>query len=144
MSEFMKTILILDDETFIRQSFVDYFEDSLWQTLQAKSGEQALELLKKESPNGAIVDIRLRGMDGDAFIREACKKRPKMGFVICTGSPEYDIPVDLLKLPCVSNNVFRKPVTNMAELEKNMLHIIHANVGIPLKTKIFVMGRYVT
>ncbi len=124
MSEFMKTILILDDEAFIRQSFVDYFEDSLWRTLQANSGEQALELLEKESPDGAIVDIRLRGMDGDAFIREAYRKKPKMAFVICTGSPEYDVPVDLLKLLCVSSQVFRKPVTNMAELEKNLLRLI--------------------
>lgn len=120
----MKTILILDDEPFVRKSFADYFEDHLWRPLQANSAKQALELLEKESPYGAVVDIRLKGMDGNAFIRKVHREKPKMAFVICTGSPEYDIPADLLKLPCVSNHVFRKPVTDMAELEKDLLRIM--------------------
>ncbi len=43
MNEPIKTVLIVDDETFIRQSFVDYFEDHLWETIEATSGEHALE-----------------------------------------------------------------------------------------------------
>jgi len=124
LSESIKTVLIVDDEVFIRQSLVDYFEDHLWRPLQAESGELALELLEEESPDGAVVDIRLRGMDGNAFICEAHRKKPKMAFVIYTGSPEYDVPADLLKLPGVSGHVFRKPVTDMAELEKDLLRLI--------------------
>jgi DNA-binding NtrC family response regulator len=124
LNELTKTVLVVDDEIFIRQSFIDYFEDRLWRPLEAKSGEQALALLEKESPHGAIVDIRLGGMDGDAFIREACLKKPKTAFVICTGSPEYDVPSDLLRLPGVSEQVFRKPVTHMVGLEEELLRLI--------------------
>ena len=120
----MRTILIVDDEGSIRQSFVDYFEDRLWRPLQAESGEQALELLEEEPPDGVVVDIRLKGMDGDDFIREAYRKKPKTAFVICTGSPEYDVPADLLKLSGVSGHIFRKPVTDMAELEKTLIRLI--------------------
>jgi YesN/AraC family two-component response regulator len=127
LNEITKTVLIVDDEVFIRQSFMDYFEDRLWRVLGAESGEQALEIMETESPHGAIVDIRLGGMDGDALIRKAYLKRPKTAFVICTGSPEYDVPADLLKLPEVSDQVFRKPVTDMARLEKDLLRLI-ANV----------------
>ncbi|MCP4577878.1 MAG: response regulator [Deltaproteobacteria bacterium] len=119
-----KTVLIVDDEMFIRQSFTDYFEDLLWRPLAAESGEQALKILETVSPHGAIVDIRLGGMDGDAFIREAIRKKPKTAFVICTGFPEYDVPADLLELPCVSDQVFRKPVTDMKKLEKEILRLI--------------------
>ncbi len=124
MTESMKTILIVDDETFIRQSFADYFEDHLWRPLQAESGERALEILEKESPGGAIVDIRMGGMDGNAFIREAHEKNPTMVFVICTGSPEYDVPVDLRKRARVSSHLFRKPVADMGELEKEIRRLI--------------------
>ena len=124
MKALTKTVLVVDDEIFIRQSFADYFEDRLWHPLEAESGEQALEILEKESPHGDIVDIRLGGMDGDTFIREACLKKPKTAFVICTGSPEYDVPSDLLRLPCVSDQVFRKPVTHMAGLEEELLRLI--------------------
>jgi YesN/AraC family two-component response regulator len=127
MSESIKTVLIVDDEAFIRQSFFDYFEDRLWRPLQAESGEEALFMLKKESPHGAIVDIRMGGMDGHAFIREAIRKKPNMAFVICTGSPRYDIPADLLKLPCVSSHMFKKPVIHMAEVEKALCRLI-ANI----------------
>jgi YesN/AraC family two-component response regulator len=124
LSESLKTVLIVDDEAIIRQSFVDYFEDRLWRPLQAEGGERALELMQVESPDGVVVDIRLKGMDGDDFIREAYRKKPKTAFVICTGSPEYDIPADLLKLSGVSEHIFRKPVTDMAELEKTLIRLI--------------------
>lgn len=124
MSESRKSVLIVDDEASIRQSFTDYFEDRLWRTSWAESGEQALEILEKESPDATIVDIRLGGMDGDTFIREACRNNFKMVFVICTGSPEYIIPADLQKMNGVSHHLFRKPVTDMDEIEKELLRSI--------------------
>lgn len=124
MSESVKTILFVDDEVYIRQSFADYFEDNNWNTIQAESGEKALELLEHVAPDGAVVDIRMGGMDGDVFIRKILEKKSGIGFVICTGSPEYNIPEDLLVQPAVSNSLFRKPVTDMEELEKELLQVI--------------------
>ncbi len=124
MSESVKTVLFVDDEVFIRQSFADYFEDNNWNTLQAESGEKALELLKNESPDGAVVDIRMGGMDGDIFIRKALEIKLDIVFIICTGSPEYHIPEDLMAQPFVSDSLFRKPVTNMEELKQELLRII--------------------
>ncbi|MDM8542898.1 response regulator [Desulfococcaceae bacterium HSG9] len=120
----MKTILILDDEQAVRDSFADYFEDRLWQTIQVESAEEALELLETESPDAAIVDVRLPGMDGNDFIRKAYRRSPKTVFVICSGSPEYLVPADLMKLSCVSNHLFKKPVTRMADLEKEVFQMI--------------------
>lgn len=123
MSDTDRKVLMVDDEPFIRQSFVDYFEDNMWQTLEAESGEQALEILKNETVPCAIVDIRMRGMDGNAFIRAANAIAPRMSFVICTGSPEYLIPEDILSMPNVSKQLFRKPVADLAELEAELLRI---------------------
>ncbi len=124
MAETNRTILIVDDEPSVRQSFYDFFEDRLWRPLQAESGEEALDILEKESPRCVIVDIRMGGMDGNAFIREAVLKKPETAFVICTGSPEYDIPADILKLPGVSNHIFKKPVTRLDQLEGALLRLI--------------------
>ena len=124
MNDAIKTVLILDDEPSIRQSLTDYFEDHLWRSLQAESAEQALELLENKSINCVIVDIRLRGMNGNTFMRTAYNKNPNTAFVVCTGSSEYDVPMDLLKLPRVSNHVYRKPVTNLSGLEKDLLRLI--------------------
>jgi len=120
----VKTILILDDEQAVRNSFADYFEDNLWQPLEVESAEEALDMLETESIDAAIVDVRLPGMDGNDFIRNAYRSCPKTVFVICSGSPEYLVPPDLLKLPRVSNHLFKKPVTRMADLEKEVLRTI--------------------
>jgi len=120
----MKSILILDDERAVRHSFVDYFEDQMWHVSQAESAEDALALLEHQAVNAAIVDMRLPGIDGNGFIREACQRYPKMAFVICTGSPEYHVPDDLLVLPCVSSRLYRKPVNDMSELERNVINVM--------------------
>lgn len=119
-----KKVLILDDEVSIRQSLADYFEDNLWHTLEAESCEEAKLLLEKESPDCAIVDIRLQDRGGDIFIRDICKQKKEIAFVICTGSPIYNVPDDLQTIPYVSKRVFRKPIFDMAELEKELLDLI--------------------
>ncbi len=120
----MKTILILDDEEVIREAFTDYFEDNLWIPLQAESAEDALNLLKTESPSAAVVDIRLPNMSGGDFIREALLFKPEMVFAICTGSPEYLVPVDLQTKAQVSQRIFKKPVAKLFELEAELLRLI--------------------
>lgn len=119
----MKTILVLEDEQTVRESLADYFEDRLWQTLQAESAEEALELMEPEPPSAAVVDVRLPGMDGNDFIPQALKRNTRMAFVSCTGSPEYVVPPDLLRLPGVSECLFKKPITRPAELEEEILRI---------------------
>lgn len=124
MDQATGTVLFVDDEAYIRQSFADYFEDRLWETLQADSGEEALRLLDEELPQAAVVDIRMGGMDGNAFIRQALSLTTDMVFIICTGSPEYDIPEDLSENPRISDILFRKPVTDMKQLEEELSGLI--------------------
>lgn len=121
----MKSILILDDERVLREAFVAFFEDRLWKSIQAESAEEALKLLASEAPDAVLVDIRLPGMDGDDFIRQACALDSKIGFVICTGSPEYLLPPDLAACDQVSTEIFRKPVARITDLEDEIIRIIH-------------------
>lgn len=120
MEQIKNSILIVDDELYIRQSFIDFFEDRDWLVFDAESGENALELLKTQISSAAIVDIRMTGMDGETFIRNASKKYPDMIFVICTGSPEYEPAEDIRQCPNVAAQVFGKPVTNIDTLEKTI------------------------
>jgi len=117
----MKTILILDDDSAVRESLSDFFEDREWHVLPAGSAEEALEVLDHETPDGAVVDIRLPGMDGNSFILEAVKKRPNLAYVIATGSPEYSLPETVAGMCGVSEQVFAKPITDLASLEQVLL-----------------------
>ena len=117
----LKTILILDDEQAVRQSFSDYFEDRFWLPIQAESAEEALVMLQTQQPVAAIVDVRLPEMNGTDFIREVCNRNLSIACVICTGSPEFELPPDLRELITVSNTLFKKPVSDLDALESEVV-----------------------
>ncbi|MET0068032.1 MAG: response regulator [Candidatus Thiodiazotropha sp.] len=117
----MIKILILDDEHIIRQSLSDYFEDQDWQTVEADSAEAAFALLKQQKFSAAIVDIRLPGIDGNEFIRLSAPRHPRMGFLICTGSPDFIIPPDLHVFANVSSWLCKKPLRDLGELKQELV-----------------------
>ena len=120
----MKALLILDDEQILREAFAAYFEDRSWQPIIAANAEEALQILIGQSPAAVLVDIRLSGMGGNEFIRKARMLYPNLAFVIYTGSHEYEIPPDIREYPQVSPRVFRKPISNLVELENEITQTI--------------------
>lgn len=117
-------VMVLDDDVAIRQSFGDYFEDQGLQPLLVESAEIGLGLLNEITPDVVIVDIRLGGMAGDDFIRRVYDLLPNGVFIVCTGSPVYGIPENLLPLDRVSTNVFQKPVTDLGLLRQEIIRMV--------------------
>ena len=131
-----RSVLVLDDEVVVRESLADFFEDRGWRVWQAASAEAALDLLASEPPGGVLVDIRLPGMRGDAFIREAHRLHPALAFVIVTGSPELCRggagKTYVQDLPATFPRIFEKPITDLAELERTLAqHILARQEGSP-------------
>ena len=124
MKEEDKILLIVDDDDSVRQSLVDYFEDRLWKVFEASGGEDALKLIETETPKGCVVDLRLGGISGDSFIRKANKKSSSTVFVIFTGSPEYEQPVNIAALTCLSKTIFKKPAKDLSSLESELIRMI--------------------
>ena len=120
----MRAILILDDDSAVRRSFCDFFEDHLWYPVPAESGEEALTLLQSVRPLAAIVDVRLPGIDGNEFICQASRLMTPLKFLVCTGSPEYQIPDGLQQMPNLCPRVFHKPVVDLQELERELIRMI--------------------
>ena len=111
-----KHFLILDDEESIRQSIAAYMEDDGYIVFQAASGEQALEIVKNNHIDEAVVDIRLPGIDGNTFMIEARKILPDIKFVVHTGSADYIPPDDVKALGVTSAKVLIKPASDLAVL----------------------------
>lgn len=124
MSGQSQTVLILDDDADVRGSLIEFFEDREWRVFWAATAEDALETLRRERIDGVVVDIRLPGMDGNGFIRSASKIYPNLAYLICTGSPEYHPPDDILALPNVCEQVFSKPVFDLFVLEDKLREIL--------------------
>jgi two-component system nitrogen regulation response regulator NtrX len=60
----MHNILIVDDESGIRDSLKGVLEDDGYQTGEAESGESCLDLLDKHAFDVVLLDVWLPGMDG--------------------------------------------------------------------------------
>ena len=60
----MHSILIVDDESGIRQSLQGALEDEGYKAAVAQSGEECLEMLRKRSFDVILLDIWLTGIDG--------------------------------------------------------------------------------
>lgn len=113
-----RQFLIIDDEESIRQSIAAYMEDEGYVVFQASSGEQALDIVKENAIDDAVVDIRLPGIDGNKFMIEARKIRPDIKFVVHTGSADYMPPDAVKALGVTSDKVLIKPASDLGVLHE--------------------------
>ena len=124
MSKEEKTVLVLDDDSSVRNSLVSYFEDCRWKVVQAETAEEAIKKLKYEKVDCTVTDIRLPGINGDKFIETVNSTHPQIVHVIVTGSPEYHPPGKITSLEQVSDKIFDKPVMDLGVLEQELLRMI--------------------
>ncbi len=116
-------ILVMDDDEAVRFSLFSYLEDCGYEVFTSETAEDALKKLETESIDVVIVDLRLPGIDGDVFIEETHQKYPNLGYVIYTGSTEFTVSEEILDLRQVNDEIFFKPITNIALIEKAINNI---------------------
>ncbi len=63
-------VLVVDDFELNRELFIEQFEESNLQFIQAENGKQAIELCISEQPDVVFMDINMPVMNG----QEACEK----------------------------------------------------------------------
>lgn len=117
-------ILILDDESAIKENMNIFLEDEGFSVCAEENAENALELLKSgKKIDVGIIDLRLPGMRGDRFIEEARKICPHMKFVIHTGSLNFELSEKLIELGITDNDIFKKPIVDIDSLIKRLNEI---------------------
>ena len=81
----MIKFLVVDDEKGMVDDLKDFLEARDYRVFTAVSGEEALTIAKKETPNIVILDIRMPGIGGMEVLREIKKSYPKTRVVMLTG-----------------------------------------------------------
>lgn len=114
MSGLPRLFMVVDDEESIRHSIASFLEDEGFTVLTAGSAEHAIEIVKSHPVDGAVVDIRLPGKDGNAFMLEAVKIRPQMKFVVHTGSADYTPNADVRAIGITHDRILIKPVKDLS------------------------------
>ncbi len=129
MPEAAYKLLIIDDEERIRELLTDFLEDFEELSLRScDSGEAALELLAAQPADLCIVDVRLPGMDGQAFVLAALERGLCSRFILHTGSTEFTLSQALLARGLGEADVFHKPCDMSLMLARIRLKLATAGV----------------
>jgi len=117
----MKPILIVEDETIMRESLRDWLTDGGYQVETAEEGEEALKTIAENDFGFLILDLKLPGKDGIEVLREARVRKPQLKGVIITAYPSVQTAVEAIREGAV--DYLPKPF-DLNDLEKIIRDIL--------------------
>ncbi|VGO21290.1 response regulator [Pontiella sulfatireligans] len=79
-------ILVIDDDTAVRESFCFYLEDLEYAVVQATNGREGLKLFEKAAPDIVMVDLRMPDMDGHQVLEKLSQTVPDMPLIVVSGT----------------------------------------------------------
>jgi len=97
MAEGQKHLLIVDDETALREAIAERLADHDFIVEQAGSGEEALQRLTDFAFDILITDLRLPGIDGAKVIEAALERYPEIIAIVITGYGTVKDAVEAIK-----------------------------------------------
>lgn len=77
-----RKVLIVDDSDFMRMMLEDILTHHGHTVLQAKGGQECLDLLRKETVDVCVLDIGMPGMDGMEVLRRIKEGQPGLKVVM--------------------------------------------------------------
>ncbi len=78
-------LLVVDDENGILEEVKTFFEEEGFQVFVADSGEEGIQLLKREKPDILLVDMKLPDMSGLLVLKVAKESSPLTKVIVNTG-----------------------------------------------------------
>jgi putative two-component system response regulator len=91
------TILVVDDEQFIRDLFTRLLKAGNYDCLTAGSGEEALEILREHNCSLMLSDIHMPEMEGTELLPLARKIDPDLAVIMVTGVDDRDVAIQCLE-----------------------------------------------
>ena len=108
-------ILIVDDETEIRNLLIRHFTFEEYKILEAGDGREALDVLENNKVDVVISDIVMPSMSGVEMLEAISTEHPMIRTVMMTG---YVTQIHLLKcMQFHAETVIYKPINDLQEIE---------------------------
>ena len=86
-----KKVLIVDDQNGIRVLLLEVFSSEGYNTFQAANGKIALEIVKRESPDLVLLDMKIPGMDGLEILKHIKAIDASIKVIMMTAYGELDM-----------------------------------------------------
>ena len=96
----MNSILIIDDDDQLRNSFKKLLAEEGYKVESAASGEAGLKIVNNESLDLVILDMRLPGMNGLETFMKLKKLNPDIKVLLSTGYSIDEKAQEMLRQGC--------------------------------------------
>ena len=90
-------ILVVDDELEFRDVYNIIFEDKGYETYLASSGEECLEMLKEQSFDLVLTDLKMGGMSGLELLKAIREQKYSCEVMLVTGYGTIESAVNAMK-----------------------------------------------
>ena len=94
-------VLVIDDEAAIRDSLRMILEYEDYQFVGAASGQEALDVVKRERPDIVLLDIKMPGMDGMEVLRKLRALDEGLPVVMISGHGNTATAVEAIRLGAI-------------------------------------------
>ncbi len=114
----MPTILTIDDEASIRQSFRAFLEDMDYEVLEADGGVKGIEIFKEKQPDLVLVDLNMPQMDGLEVLEILKEESPETPLIVISGTGRLSDIAQALRLGAW--DYLFKPIHDLTVLEHSI------------------------
>ncbi len=119
-------VLVVDDDTMVREVLVGQMEEQGYRVTQASDGLEALAQLD----GGAVVDLLISdfampGMNGLMLIQEARRRRPELPALLLTGYADASVRLAVEDAAAGGTELLRKPVSGIMLAERSVALLAH-------------------
>jgi DNA-binding NtrC family response regulator len=130
------TILVVDDESIVRESLRDWLSSVGYEVEIADSGAEALQIIRKKKIKIMLTDLLMPGMDGIELMKEARKIVPTMSAVIITAHGTIQTAITAIREG--AHDYIEKPfcLEKVEHLVKNLVErheLIEENISLRQK-----------
>ena len=92
-----KRILLVDDNKNVLAVLSDFLRITGYAVREAKNAQGAIEVVKEELADLALIDLRMPGMNGINLMLSLKKANPHIPVIIYSGYPSMDTAIEALK-----------------------------------------------
>jgi signal transduction histidine kinase len=89
--------LVVDDEEWMRDACVEILQPEGFEVMTAADGPTGLELMRRHSPDLMLVDLKMPGMGGIAYLESVKAFDPDIVAIMITGYATLEVAVEAMK-----------------------------------------------
>ncbi|NCC73380.1 MAG: sigma-54-dependent Fis family transcriptional regulator [Sphingobacteriia bacterium] len=124
----MKTILIIDDDDFIRKMLASVIQKAGFDVIEAPDGETGLKYVELKNPDLVVTDFKMPGISGLDVLTELVRSHPELPVIMLTAYG--DVSLTIKAIQSGAYDYIEKPIKN-----RELIEAIHNGIQASIQSK---------